>query len=114
MELVVDPVTHISWSVGPIEERSFALESIILEVSFIVDSVRVNESSISIFHAILNHPFKMGFVLVCLHYEHAFIFVFCCQLILAERVFGRVWKGLSINGNVRFPRSEGEIGGLLG
>ena len=115
MKFVVDPVSYVGRPAVSIVECSFPLESVVFEVAFVVDSIWIDESSVSIFHSILYHSFEVAFIFIGLYDEHAFIFIFGSEFILAEGIFVEIVSGLLLAVLVELSGSEGEfLGGFVG
>lgn len=100
MKFVVNPVTDISRPPFSIEEGALAFKRVILEVSLVIYSIRVNQSSITILETMLHHSLEMTVVLISLHHESTPILLLGLQLILAKWIsvciIGRLENGLTI------------------
>ena len=91
MKLVLKPVSNICRPVFSVEKWSFSLKGIIFEIAFVVNSIRINKFSISIFHAILLHSLKVCIIFIVLNNKHALLFILGFQFILTERI--KRWWG---------------------
>lgn len=86
VEFIVNPFSDVGWAIWTVIERTFSLQSIVFEVSLVVDTIRIGQPSIPIFHIILYHTFESTIIFIRLNNESTAGLRARNQFILAEHI----------------------------